>query len=115
MKKYIIIIGLAALGACNQKAKEHEEKIAALQHSLDSMKLEEEKAKVVEAPAPEQSVQQAPKKKKLSNTAKGALIGAGVGAVTGAVVSKKKGQGAVIGGLIGAGAGAAAGRATEKR
>jgi hypothetical protein len=50
------------------------------------------------------------KKKGWSNTAKGAVIGAGVGAVTGAVVDKKQpGKGAVIGGLIGAGAGAGTG------
>ena len=49
-------------------------------------------------------------KKKMSNAVKGALIGAGSGAVVGAVASKKKpGKGAVIGGLVGAGAGAATG------
>jgi uncharacterized spore protein YtfJ len=37
----------------------------------------------------------------LSSTAKGAVIGAGVGA-TGAIISKKK-QGAIIGGVAGAG------------
>lgn len=46
------------------------------------------------------------KKKKMGNVAKGAIIGAGVGAITGAVVSKKKGQGAIVGGVLGAGAGA---------
>lgn len=54
-------------------------------------------------------------RKGMSRTAKGALIGAGVGAVTGAVVSKKKGKGALIGGLIGAGAGAVVGNATDKK
>ena len=49
------------------------------------------------------------KRKGMSNTAKGALIGAGVGAATGAVVSKKKGTGAVIGGLAGAAVGAGTG------
>ena len=48
-------------------------------------------------------------RKKMNNVAKGALIGAGAGAITGAVVSKKKGQGAIIGGVVGAGAGAATG------
>lgn len=49
-------------------------------------------------------------RKKWSNTAKGAVIGAGVGAVTGAIIDKKKpAKGAVIGGLIGAGAGAGTG------
>lgn len=55
------------------------------------------------------------KKKKLSNTAKGAIIGASVGAVTGAVVAKKKGQGAVIGGVIGAGTGAGVGAVIDKK
>lgn len=49
------------------------------------------------------------KKKGWSSTAKGAVIGAGVGAATGAIVSKKKGQGAIIGGLLGAGVGAGTG------
>lgn len=55
------------------------------------------------------------KKKKLNKVAKGAIIGAGVGAVTGAVVSKKRGKGAVIGGVIGAGAGAGVGAVLEKK
>ncbi|MFV5684713.1 YMGG-like glycine zipper-containing protein [Flavobacterium sp. GB2R13] len=49
------------------------------------------------------------KKKGWSGAAKGAVIGAGVGAVTGAIISKKKGQGAIIGGLAGAGVGAGTG------
>jgi hypothetical protein len=49
------------------------------------------------------------KKKGWSSTAKGAVIGAGVGAATGAIISKKKGQGAIIGGLAGAGIGAGTG------
>jgi len=51
----------------------------------------------------------AKRKKKWNNTAKGAVIGAGAGAVTGAIVSKKRGKGAIIGGLIGGGAGAGTG------
>lgn len=49
------------------------------------------------------------KKKGWSSTAKGAVIGAGAGAITGAVVSKKKGEGAIIGGLAGAAVGAGTG------
>jgi len=49
------------------------------------------------------------KKKGWSNTAKGAVIGAGVGAATGAIISKKKVQGAIIGGVAGAGVGAGTG------
>lgn len=55
------------------------------------------------------------KKKKMGNVAKGAIIGAGVGAITGAVVSKKKGQGAIIGGVLGAGAGAGVGAVINKK
>jgi hypothetical protein len=49
------------------------------------------------------------KKKGWSNVAKGAVIGAGVGAATGAIISKKKVQGAIIGGVAGAGVGAGTG------
>jgi hypothetical protein len=49
------------------------------------------------------------KRKGWSRAAKGAVIGAGVGAVTGAVISKNKTEGAIIGGLAGAGLGAGTG------
>ncbi|MFC0182355.1 YMGG-like Gly-zipper [Pseudarcicella hirudinis] len=56
------------------------------------------------------------KKKKMSNTVKGALIGAGVGAISGAVIDKNRpGKGAVIGGLIGAGVGAGTGAIIDKK
>ncbi|WP_026997171.1 YMGG-like glycine zipper-containing protein [Flectobacillus major] len=56
------------------------------------------------------------KKKKMSTVAKGAIIGAGVGAVTGAIVNKRnRGAGAVIGGVLGAGAGAATGAIIDKK
>jgi len=54
-------------------------------------------------------------KKGWSNKAKGAAIGAGAGAVTGAAVSSKKGKGAVIGGAVGAGAGYLIGRHKDKK
>jgi len=61
-------------------------------------------APVAQAPAP------AAKRKGWSGAAKGAVIGAGVGAIGGAVIDKKKpAQGAVIGGLAGAGLGAGTG------
>lgn len=55
------------------------------------------------------------KKKGWSNRAKGTVIGAGSGAIIGAVVSKKKGAGAVIGGLIGAGAGYVIGNEKDRK
>ena len=55
------------------------------------------------------------KKKGINNTAKGAIIGAGAGAVGGAIINKKNpGKGAIIGGVIGAGAGAATGILLDK-
>jgi hypothetical protein len=55
------------------------------------------------------------KKKGWSGAAKGTVIGAGSGAIIGAIVSKKKGAGAIIGGLIGAGAGYAVGNESDKK
>ena len=55
------------------------------------------------------------KKKGWSNAAKGTVIGAGSGAIIGAIVSKKKGAGAIIGGLIGAGAGYVVGNEKDKK
>lgn len=56
------------------------------------------------------------KKKGMSTPVKGALIGAGVGAVTGAVVAKNnRVKGAVIGAVAGAGAGAVTGVVIDKR
>ncbi len=55
------------------------------------------------------------KKKGWSKAAKGAVIGAGVGAATGAIISKKKGKGAVIGAIIGSGAGYVIGRDKDKK
>ncbi|MES2703805.1 MAG: glycine zipper family protein [Bacteroidota bacterium] len=54
-------------------------------------------------------------KKGWSNKAKGAVIGTGVGAVTGALVAKKKGWGALIGGAAGAGAGTGIGAILDNK
>ncbi len=48
-------------------------------------------------------------KKGWNSTTKGAVIGAGAGGITGAMVAKHKGAGAVVGGLLGAGVGAGTG------
>lgn len=50
-----------------------------------------------------------------SQKKKGAVIGAAVGAGTGAIVSKQKGTGALIGGAVGAGAGYAYGSHRQKK
>ncbi len=61
------------------------------------------------------TTQETEKKKGWSKAAKGAAIGAGAGAVGGAIISKKKGVGAVVGGLIGAGGGYIIGRKADKK
>ena len=56
------------------------------------------------------------KKKKFSNAAKGAIIGAGSGAVVGAIVDKKnRGLGAVIGAAVGGGAGYGIGKHKDNK
>jgi len=50
-----------------------------------------------------------------SSAAKGTAIGAGSGAIVGAVVSKNKAQGAVVGGVIGAAGGYVIGRDMDKK
>lgn len=62
-----------------------------------------------------ETIPQIEEKKGLNEVAQGAIIGAGVGAVTGAIVSKKKGKGAIVGGVLGAGAGAAAGKVIKEK
>lgn len=106
---------------CNQQAKQKEAEMAAMQHTLDSIKNAEQiKAAVKENETSNAAVtaeeNPAAPKKKISNTAKGAIIGAGVGAVTGALIAKKQPvKGAVVGGVIGAGTGAVIGNKTEKK
>jgi uncharacterized membrane protein YsdA (DUF1294 family) len=51
----------------------------------------------------------------MSKKKKGALVGAGAGAVTGAVVSKHHAKGAVVGGVVGATGGYLYGRHKEKK
>lgn len=56
-----------------------------------------------------------PEKKGMNSRTKDAIIGGGVGAVGGAIISKKKGKGAIIGGLLGAGAGYIIGKKKDKQ
>jgi hypothetical protein len=59
---------------------------------------------------------QQPQKKGWSAKAKGAVIGAGVGAATGAIINKRnRGVGAIIGGVLGAGAGTGVGAIIDKK
>ncbi|PSL42884.1 YmgG-like glycine-zipper protein [Chitinophaga niastensis] len=61
---------------------------------------------VASTPAPTPVVK---KKKGWSHTAKGAVVGAGAGAITGALINRDHLKGAAIGTLIGAGVGAGTG------
>ena len=64
----------------------------------------------------EPAAQAAPAKKKgWSDAAKGTLIGAGAGALGGALIDKNHGRGAIIGTLVGGGAGYAIGRAKDRK
>ena len=56
-----------------------------------------------------------PQKKGWSSAAKGAVIGAGAGTVTGLIIDKKNARGAVIGGVLGAGTGYVIGRQHDKK
>lgn len=69
------------------------------------------------APAPRQysETQTTTKKKGWSSAAKGAVIGAGAGALGGVLIDKKDGRGAIIGGLVGAGAGYLIGRDKDRK
>lgn len=59
---------------------------------------------------------QQPQKKGWSAKAKGAVIGAGVGAAAGAIINKRnRGVGALIGGLLGGGAGTGVGAIIDKK
>lgn len=55
------------------------------------------------------------KKKGWSQAAKGAVIGAGAGALGGVLLDKKDGRGAIIGGVVGAGAGYLIGRDQDRK
>jgi hypothetical protein len=135
MKNACVLMLSLLFVSCQFQNKEEIEK--AKQASIDSMKTEIEKQRVVDSMETElarvneekealeskktvvvnnaSTTQAVPKKKGWSNTAKGAVIGAGVGAATGAIVSKKKGQGAIIGGLVGAGVGAGTGAIIDEK
>ncbi|KAF2330985.1 YMGG-like glycine zipper-containing protein [Flavobacterium ginsenosidimutans] len=136
MKGLYILLTVIFLTSCQQQSKEDINK--AKQASIDSMKVEINKQRVIDSMKTEMAklneekieaqkekvvvVHQqdgtnatTAKKKGWSATAKGAVIGAGVGAATGAIVSKKKGEGAIIGGLAGAAVGTGTGAVIDSK
>lgn len=126
----IILVTTMTLAACHNKAETAKAVEAAKkatlnsinainiakQRTIDSMKRIKEQEDVAVAPAADNNeAPVAQKKKKWSHAAKGAVVGAAGGAVTGAIVNKDRAKGAVIGTLIGAGAGAATGAIVDQQ
>lgn len=114
--KWKIMVSMLVIGALlintscsNEEAKEISEDQQVVDQQVQSTQSSQAATPV------NQENSQSKEEKKMSNTAKGALIGAGAGAITGAAVSKKKGKGAVVGGIIGAGTGAIAGKIIDKK
>lgn len=120
----ITVVGVLSLGSCKNTDKQGMVESDIREATIDSMNAVAEKQRIIDSMKTEnekvikekevvvvnqQASAPAPQRKKWSGAAKGAVIGAGVGAVTGAIVSKKKGEGAIIGGLAGAGVGAGTG------
>ncbi|VXB44767.1 Glycine zipper family protein [Flavobacterium sp. 9AF] len=125
MKKLMIVIGLISIVSCKHTDTEME---LAKQEVIDSIQVAQEKQRVIDSmklvTVKEKEViyvnnnpqtTTVTERKGMSNAAKGALIGAGVGAATGAIVSDKKGTGAIIGGLAGAGVGAGTGAIIDEK
>lgn len=132
MKAIVLLTGIVlSLTACNSKAKREE---AAKQATIDSMNMVMMKSRVIDSIKTAQAANEkriveknaqyshaaniesgteTKKKKGWSGAAKGAVIGAGTGAVAGAIIKKNAG-GAIVGGIIGAGAGAATGAIIDK-
>ena len=128
MKNAVMIlaaVGVLSLSSCKNTDKQGVITDDVHQATIDSMKQVAEKQRIIDSMRiVSQNTQKqrevvvvhdqapaaaAPQRRKWSGAAKGAVIGAGVGAVTGAIISKKKGEGAIIGGLAGAGVGAGTG------
>lgn len=128
MKKLIMIFAsVAVMVSCKNTDQKGQVADEAHQATIDSMKAVAEKQRIIDSMTivhqneikerekqvvvvhDQQAAAATPQRKKWSGAAKGAVIGAGVGAVTGAIISKKKGEGAIIGGLAGAGLGAGTG------
>ncbi len=96
--------------------KQEDARVAARVKEEKRMLLLSERNEAASAPAPRQySEQTTPAKKGWSSAAKGAVIGAGAGALGGVLIDKKDGRGAIIGGVIGAGTGYLIGRDKDRK
>ncbi|TCD01683.1 YMGG-like glycine zipper-containing protein [Pedobacter psychroterrae] len=97
--------------------KQEDQKVAARVNEEKRMLLLSERNEAASAPAPREYSEQAvpAKKKGWSAAAKGAVIGAGAGALGGVLIDKKDGRGAIIGGVVGAGTGYLIGRDKDRK
>ena len=139
MKQLISIVTIALIvTACNSNAKKETEALKMQQvATIDSLNMVVAKQKIIDsmkavkvahvrsnakvsgydaASAETPALSEAPvaKKKGWTGAEKGVLIGAGTGAIAGAIIDKKHGEGAIIGGLLGAGIGAGTGAIIDK-
>jgi outer membrane lipoprotein SlyB len=112
MKKFILVFTAATVFvACGNKQEKTLGTETEATTAAPAPVVVKEVHYVNSAPAQQQPAQ----KKGWSKAAKGAVIGAGSGAVVGAVVSKKKGKGALIGAAAGAAGGYIIGRGKDKK
>ena len=97
--------------------KQEEQKIAARVKEEKQMLLLSERNAAANAPEPRQYTEgtTTSRKKGWSSAAKGAVIGAGAGALGGVLIDKKDGRGAIIGGVLGAGTGYLIGRDKDRK
>jgi hypothetical protein len=134
MKKYVMMLGVLACVACNDSKKAEEtakRESEVRQQTIDSIEAENKKREEIRSSSNrsgssntsssnsnnsesnDNTNTEPAKRKGMSNTTKGALIGTGAGVVggaaTGAAVSKDKGKGAIIGGAIGGAVGSGVG------
>ena len=133
MKQTLIAIGFSAmLFSCQSNKTDDTKVLSASKDSIEfkqfnQWKADKEKADAVKnTPAvnvvkPIAQTTSAPaatpaRRRKLSKAARGTLIGAGSGAVLGAIINKKnRVAGAAVGGVLGAGVGYGVGRSQDKK
>ena len=136
MKQLISIVTIALIvTACNSNAKKETEALKMQQvATIDSLNMVVAKQKIIDsmkavkvahvrsnakvsgydAASAETPATPVAKRKGWTGAEKGVLIGAGTGAIAGAIIDKKHGEGAIIGGLLGAGIGAGTGAIIDK-
>ncbi|MES2132908.1 MAG: YMGG-like glycine zipper-containing protein [Bacteroidota bacterium] len=139
MRNVFVIVSLAVLAACNSSTSNDIElaKKSVLDSVNNAAELQAIKQKTIDSmnqvntaqhhavnAAVTASHEEVTKKKKMSNTTKGALIGTGAGVITGAVAgalldkddpAKGAAIGGVIGGAVGSGAGYGVGASKDKK